>query len=100
VANAHPAPPTRAQTFWCAKPGGRQRPWLPPVIPAIRRQRSGGIEVQSQPGEIVLETLSRKNPSQKRAQGVGPEFKSQNCKKNPVFTLGVVVNTCNPSTWR
>jgi hypothetical protein len=37
--------------------------------------------VRSQPGQIVLETLSQKNPSQKRtggvAQGVGPEFKSQ-----------------------
>jgi hypothetical protein len=37
--------------------------------------------VQSQPGQIVCETLSRKNPSQKRvggvAQVVGPEFKPQ-----------------------
>jgi hypothetical protein len=35
--------------------------------------------VWSQPGEIVFEILSGKNPSQKRAygvaQGVGPEFK-------------------------
>jgi hypothetical protein len=35
--------------------------------------------VQSLPGEIVLETLSQKNPSQKRtggvSQGVDPEFK-------------------------
>jgi hypothetical protein len=41
--------------------------------------------VQSQPGEIVRKTLSWKNPSQKRAggmaQGVGPEFKPQYCKK-------------------
>jgi hypothetical protein len=41
--------------------------------------------VRSQPGQIVLETLSQKNPSQKRtggvAQGVGPEFKSQHHKK-------------------
>jgi hypothetical protein len=39
------------------------------------------ILVQSQLGQIVLETLSRKNPSQRRAdgaaQGVGPEFKAQ-----------------------
>jgi hypothetical protein len=39
--------------------------------------------VQSQPGQIVWETLSAKNPSQKRAgvvaQGVGPEFKPQYC---------------------
>jgi hypothetical protein len=37
--------------------------------------------VRSQPGQIVRETLSRKNPSQKKAggvaKGVGFEFKSQ-----------------------
>jgi hypothetical protein len=36
--------------------------------------------------------LSRKNPSQKRAgtvaQGVGPEFKPQYCKKKKVFKNG------------
>jgi hypothetical protein len=41
--------------------------------------------VQSQTGQIVHKTLSRKKPSQKRAggvaQGVGPEFKPQNHKK-------------------
>jgi cytochrome c oxidase assembly protein Cox11 len=42
--------------------------------------------VQSHPGQIVQETLSRKNPSQKRAGGVAqedidPEFKLQYCKK-------------------
>jgi hypothetical protein len=50
---------------------------------------SGGRDqedrVQSQPGQVVLETLSQKNPSQKRvgrvAQGVGLEFKPQNQKK-------------------
>jgi hypothetical protein len=39
------------------------------------------IEVQSQPGKIVQDTLSQKNPSLKRAggvtQGIGPEFKPQ-----------------------
>jgi hypothetical protein len=44
------------------------------------------IEVRSQPGQIVLETLSqKKNPSQKRTggvtQGIGPEFKVQYRKK-------------------
>jgi hypothetical protein len=43
------------------------------------------ITVQSQPGQIVPETLSRKNPSQYRAGGVakglGPEFKPQYRKK-------------------
>jgi hypothetical protein len=41
--------------------------------------------VQSQPRQIVSETLSLKNPSQKRAGGVaqlvGPEFKPQYCWK-------------------
>jgi hypothetical protein len=45
--------------------------------------------VQSQPGQIVCEILSRKKPSQKRAggmdQGIGPEFKSQSCKKKKYF---------------
>jgi hypothetical protein len=43
------------------------------------------IVIWSQPGQIVCEILSRKNPSQKRAggvaQGVGPKFKPQNRKK-------------------
>jgi hypothetical protein len=42
--------------------------------------------VQSQPRQIVFETLSQKNSSQKRAggvaQGVGPEFKLQYSKIN------------------
>jgi hypothetical protein len=41
--------------------------------------------VLSQPRQIVCETLSQENPSQKRAggvvQGVGPEFKPQYQKK-------------------
>jgi hypothetical protein len=41
--------------------------------------------IRSQPGQIVLETLSLKKKSLKRAvgvaQGVGPEFKSQYAKK-------------------
>jgi hypothetical protein len=43
------------------------------------------VEVRSQPGQIVSETLSQKDPSPKRAggvaQGEGPEFKPQS-KKN------------------
>jgi hypothetical protein len=42
------------------------------------------IMVQSQSEQIIHETLSRKNPAQKRAggvvQGVDPEFKPQYCK--------------------
>jgi hypothetical protein len=41
--------------------------------------------VQSLPRQIVRETLSRKNPSQKRvggvAQGIDPEFKPQYRKR-------------------
>jgi hypothetical protein len=52
-----------------------------PVILATQEAEIRRIMVQSQPGQIVHETLSRKNPSQKRAggvaQGVGPEFKPQ-----------------------
>jgi hypothetical protein len=43
------------------------------------------IAVQSQLRQIVHKTLSRKNPSQKRAGGVGPEFKPQYCKKIYTF---------------
>jgi hypothetical protein len=43
------------------------------------------MAVQSQPRQIVQETLSRKHPSQKRAgevaQGVGPEFNPSTAKK-------------------
>jgi hypothetical protein len=44
------------------------------------------MAIQSQPGQIVHETLSQKKPSQKRAGGVaqeeGPGFKPQYRKKN------------------
>jgi hypothetical protein len=43
------------------------------------------MEVRHQPGQIVLKTLSQKNPSQKKAGGVaqdvGTKFKPQHCKK-------------------
>jgi hypothetical protein len=37
--------------------------WLMPVILAIQEAEIRGIMVQSQPGQIVHETLSQKNPS-------------------------------------
>jgi hypothetical protein len=47
------------------------------------------IEVQSQPRQIVQETLSQKNPLQRGAggvaQSVGPEFKPQYCKNKLIF---------------
>jgi hypothetical protein len=60
--------------------------WLTPVILPTQEAEIRRIVVQSHPGEIVHEILSRKkNPSQKRAdgvaEGVGPEFKPQKRKK-------------------
>jgi hypothetical protein len=52
-----------------------------PVILATPEAEFRRITGQSQTRQVVLKTLSRKNPSQKRAgevaQGVGPDFKSQ-----------------------
>jgi hypothetical protein len=57
-----------------------------PVILATHVAEIRRITVQSHPRQIVLKTLSRKNPSQKRAggvaQGEGPEFRSQSKKRN------------------
>jgi hypothetical protein len=41
--------------------------WLMPVILATQKAEFRRIVVRSQPGQIVHETLSRKNPSHKRA---------------------------------
>jgi hypothetical protein len=56
-----------------------------PVILATQEAEIRRIAVQSQPRQIVLKTLSQKNPPCKRAhgvvQGLGPEFKPQYSKK-------------------
>jgi hypothetical protein len=57
-----------------------------PVILATQEAEIRSIVIQSQPGQIVGETLSRRNSSQKRAggvaQGEGPELKPQYYKIN------------------
>jgi hypothetical protein len=59
--------------------------WLTAIILATQEAESRRIAIQSQPWQIVQETLSPKYSTQKRgggvAQGVGPEFKPQYCKK-------------------
>jgi hypothetical protein len=56
------------------------------------------IAVQSQPGQIVHENLSQKNPSQKRvggvARGVGPEFKPLYQKKKKRNLKKTIKLTC------
>jgi hypothetical protein len=60
--------------------------WLTPVILATQEAEIRRTAAQNQHGQIVCGTLSRKNPSQKRAggvaQGVSPEFKPQYRKTN------------------
>jgi hypothetical protein len=56
--------------------------WLMPIIPATQEAEVRRITVQSQPGQIIRETLSQrkkkhKNRASRVAQGVGPEFKPQ-----------------------
>jgi hypothetical protein len=46
--------------------------WLTPIILAIQETEIRKIGIQSQLGEIVGETLSRKNSSQERVGGVAP----------------------------
>jgi hypothetical protein len=54
---------------------------LTPVTLVIQEAEIRKTAVQSQPRQIVHETLISKLPKIKRAQGVGPEFKTWYCKK-------------------
>jgi hypothetical protein len=44
--------------------------WFTPVILATQEVEIRRIEVESQPGQIVCETLSRKYPTPKRTGGI------------------------------
>jgi hypothetical protein len=56
-----------------------------PVIPATQEAEIRKIKVQSQPSQIVHETVSQKTlhktKARRVAQGVCPEFKPQHCQK-------------------
>jgi hypothetical protein len=60
---------------------------------------------QSQPGQIVCETLSQKNPPHERAggvaQGLGPEFNSQywEKKKKKVVQVSLLYADLNSSPY-
>jgi hypothetical protein len=68
-----------------------------PVILVTQEAEIRRIAVWSQPGQIVHKTLSQKNISQKKAggvaQGIGPEFKSQYCKKKKKISQTFLVRS-------
>jgi hypothetical protein len=60
-----------------------------PVILLLRRERSGGSQFEASSGKQFAKPYLKKKPSQKIraggvAQGVVPEFKSQN-RKNQIY---------------
>jgi hypothetical protein len=68
------------------------------VAHACNPTYSGGrLDQEDLPRQIVGETLSQKNSSQKRAggvaQGVGPEFKPQDLKKNKNWSMMMLYNS-------
>jgi hypothetical protein len=76
--------------FLLSKPKTARHRWLMHVILATQGAEIRRITAQSQPRQIVHETLSWKKQSQKGAvgvaQGVGPEFKSQYHTKKKSLT--------------
>jgi hypothetical protein len=75
------------QDLWdtIKKPNHVRCLWFKPINVTIQEAEIRRFVVWSQPKKIVHETLSWKNPSQKRAggvaEGVGPEFKPHYWKK-------------------
>jgi hypothetical protein len=69
--------------------------WLMPAVLAAQVVEIRRIVVPCQPGQIVPETLSWKNPSWKRTggvtQGVAPEFKSQYHRKKVFSQINVYI---------
>jgi hypothetical protein len=56
--------------------------WLTPVIPATQELEIRKVAVQSQPWvNSSQDPISKKPNASGVAQGVGPEFKPQYCKK-------------------
>jgi hypothetical protein len=71
--------------------------WLTPVVLAIEEAQITRISVQSQPGQIVCESLSQKKKKITKkgaggvAQGVGPEFKPQYSRKKNYIHISIHV---------
>jgi hypothetical protein len=86
--------------------------WLTPVIPAAQEAEIRRIAVLSQPRQIVVESLSQKNPSQKRglvewlkvkALSSNPDTEKQKTKKKigcEVRRIGAILPRCQGPPWR
>jgi hypothetical protein len=72
---------------------------LTPVIPATQEAEIRRIEAQSQPGQIVWETLSQEKSIIKKSWWSGSRWKpwvqTQDCEKKA--QPGMMVHACNPS---
>jgi hypothetical protein len=83
-----------AATYSIIKKGLARCQRLTPIILAAQQAEIRRITVQSQPGQIVHETLSQKTHHKNRAggvaQGVGPEFKLQYHKQNKTKTSAYI----------